>query len=65
MKNCGVNTTSYAELEGAARVARNAYAREWRKKNPDKVKAATSRYWMKKAAELREAGSYADDAHNF
>lgn len=29
------------------------YAREWRKKNKDKVKAAQERYWAKKIAEQR------------
>lgn len=29
--------------------ARREYYREWRKKNPDKVKAIQERYWMKKA----------------
>lgn len=48
----------------AARAARNAYAREWRKKNPDKVKAANVRYWEKKAAKQREAEGYADDEDN-
>ena len=32
-----------------ARAARAAYARSWRKRNPDKVKAAHARYWEKKA----------------
>ena len=38
------------ELE-AARRARNAYQREWRRKNPEKVKATVARYWLRKAAE--------------
>ena len=60
------HTTNAARTEqnDEARAARNAYAREWRKKNPDKVKAAASRYWAKRAAEQKEAGSYADDADN-
>ena len=29
----------------------NEYQRKWRKNNPDKVKAATARYWEKKAQE--------------
>lgn len=37
-----------------ARDARNAYMREWRKKNPDKVKAANTRYWEKKADECKQ-----------
>lgn len=33
--------------------ARREYKREWRKRNPEKVKAANERYWLKKAAETR------------
>lgn len=29
------------------------YYREWRKKNPESVKASQARYWAKKAAEIR------------
>jgi hypothetical protein len=36
-------------LDEQARAARNAYYREWRMKNPDKVKKAMDRYWQKKA----------------
>ena len=32
--------------------ARRAYYREWRAKNPEKVKAYRARYWAKKGAEL-------------
>lgn len=32
-----------------ARLARNAYARAWRAKNPEKVKAAAERYWRHRA----------------
>lgn len=32
--------------------ARRAYFKEWRKKNPDKVKAAQERHWLKKAQEM-------------
>ena len=38
-------------MSEAAREARNAYRRKWAKENPDKVKAATRRYWEKKAQE--------------
>lgn len=31
-----------------AREKRNAYLREWRKKNKDKVKEINKRYWEKK-----------------
>lgn len=39
-----------------AKKARNAYKREWAKKNPDKVKATQERYWTKKAAEMTDKG---------
>lgn len=32
-----------------ARQARNAYARAWRKKNPEKAKANNMRYWARRA----------------
>lgn len=34
------------------REARREYMREWRKKNPEKLRAAQERYWMKKASEI-------------
>lgn len=37
----------------AANAARREYQREWRKKNPDKVRATQQRYWTRKAAEIR------------
>lgn len=36
-------------ISEAAKEARNAYLREWRKKNPERVKAIEARYWEKKA----------------
>lgn len=33
------------------------YSREWRKKNPDKVKRINMRYWLKKANEEAEKNS--------
>lgn len=35
-----------------ARKARNAYAREWRRQNPEKAKQAQEKYWNKKAEEV-------------
>ncbi|MBO4675183.1 MAG: hypothetical protein J5601_03755 [Elusimicrobiaceae bacterium] len=32
-----------------AKQARREYARQWRLKNPDKVKASIARYWEKKS----------------
>lgn len=41
------------ELTEAAREARAAYQREWRKRNPEKVRATQQRYWAKKARILQ------------
>lgn len=38
----------------AARAAKNAYMREWARKNPDKVRAAQERYWLKRAEETNK-----------
>ena len=48
-----VNTKKTKGMSEAAREARNAYKRKWAKENPDKVKAATRRYWEKKAQEAQ------------
>ena len=40
------------ELKEAVRRTRNAYNREWARKNPEKVRAKQQRYWERKA--LRE-----------
>ncbi len=37
-------------MSEAAKDARAAYAREWRRKNPEKQRAIANRYWEKKAA---------------
>ena len=37
-----------------ARLMHNAYAREWRRKNPDKVRASQERYYAKKYDEMIE-----------
>ena len=44
----------------AARLARNRYMREWRAKNPDKVRATKERYWEKKAAQTEGRKENAD-----
>ena len=41
-------------LSQEAKEARNAYHREWRKKNPEKVRQAQEKYWKKKAKEMQE-----------
>ena len=32
------------------------YYREWRARNPEKVKASQAKYWARKAEEMRAAG---------
>lgn len=39
----------------AAKEAKRQYHREWRKNNPDRVKASQQRYWAKKGREYIEA----------
>lgn len=60
------------QMSDAAREAKNAYLREWRRKNPDKVREyirkwrknnpekvreINQRYWERRAAEEREKAS--------
>lgn len=44
-----INKQTQAAQE-AGRQARNAYAREWRAKNRDKVRQYNADYWTRKAA---------------
>ena len=46
-----VYTESIADM--AKREARRQYQRNWRKNNPDKVKAQRDRYWEKKGREYQ------------
>ena len=39
----------------AMKEARRAYQREWRRKNPDKVRAQNERDWEKKGREFLES----------
>ena len=43
-----------SDMSKEAMEVRNAYARAWRKNNPDKARAAQHRYWEKKAREMIE-----------
>lgn len=43
------------DIESKAKEMRREYARKWRAKNKDKVKAANERYWLKKAADSIES----------
>ena len=42
------------EIHELVREERRRYAREWRKKNPEKVRAANKRYWERKALRMAE-----------
>lgn len=39
-------------MDPKVRQIKNAYMREWRARNKDKVQASQERYWRKKANEL-------------
>ena len=45
------NTLQAQELSDAAREARNAAARAWRKKHRDRVREYNRRYWERKATQ--------------
>ncbi len=47
-------------MTDAAREAQRAYMREWRRKNPDRVKEKNKRYWEKKAQQLQQSGGDAN-----
>ena len=49
------NMTVTQQEQDAIREARRQYHAEWRRKNPDKIKAANDRYWLKKAKEYEQA----------
>ena len=44
----------------AAKKARNAYLRAWRKANPDKFQAQIDRYWQKKADRMKAESAKPD-----
>lgn len=46
------NERSKGKLDEQARRAQREYLREWRRRNPDRVKEANRRYWEKRAARL-------------
>lgn len=45
-----------------AREARREYMRDWRGRNPDKVRAYNARYWRKKAAERASERQKVEDS---
>lgn len=42
-------------MTDAAKEARRAYEKEWRAKNPDKVRERNRRYWEKKARMMQRS----------
>ena len=49
------------ELDEKAKEARREYYRQYRKRNPQKIKETNARYWQKRAAKMeqsREAGAH-------
>ena len=44
-----------AEMTDAAREAQRAYMREWRKRNPERVREKNQRYWERKAKQFQDA----------
>lgn len=53
--NVRTNAPKAKEREKQAREARNAYARQWRARNPEKVKQNNINYWARKAERERAA----------
>lgn len=50
-----------AEMQEQIRAAQREYHKQWREKNPDKVKARNARYWLKKAEQLKQQEVKPDD----
>ncbi len=50
------------ELSESAKKSRAEYFREWRKRNPDKVRENNRRYWERQAQKLQASEGRADDA---
>ena len=42
-------------MDEKARAAQREYLREWRKRNPDKVRESNRRYWARRAAKKAQA----------
>lgn len=50
-------------LTDAAREAQREYMREWRRKNPERVREKNKRYWERKAAAGKEKAYHAETKH--
>ena len=49
-----VEVSAIMNEQKAIREAKNAYMREWRRKNPEKARENQRRYWAKKAKQMAE-----------
>lgn len=47
-------------MDEKAREAQREYLREWRKRNPDKVRENNRRYWERRVAKKAQAEQEAD-----
>lgn len=56
IKNDNINTPA-AGMSEAAKLAKRAYFREWKKANRDKVRAYQERFWEKKALAAEDVSS--------
>ena len=43
-------------MNGKATAARREYMKQWRKKNPERIRQYTETYWEKKAEEMEKQG---------
>lgn len=51
------------EQKQLALKARRAYQREWKRNNPEKVKAAQERHWLKKAQQMEQEAENEHASH--
>ncbi|ANU54644.1 phosphatase [Acutalibacter muris] len=52
----GISIAETKTIQELAREAQREYQRQWRRKNPDKVREMNRRYWEKKAWEKAKEG---------
>lgn len=52
------------EISEQARAAQREYLREWRRKNPDKVRENNRRYWERKAQQAASEGNKTEVTDN-
>ena len=55
------DTRTPAQVLSDTRAAKARYAREWRRRNPDKQRAIMNRYWAKKVEQQREQQPSGDE----